>query len=158
MIIRKPTFLLMICLVILLGVVLIIAGSCASKKSKLLKKKQHDVLQSYRLHISKAIDDPQRAEQLILLGEGLYYQFRAYTETLQKMEEKLYIMNGEYETTREELKAGLKAINDHRRNIREKILAARDRALSLTTPEEWQGLMSRSRTLLDLIRETPGIL
>lgn len=142
----------------MIGVVLIISGSCASKKSKLLKKKQEDVLQSYRLHISQAIDEPERAKQLIALGEGLYQQFRIYTETLQKMEERLYLMNYEYETTREELQAGFKAINDHRRNMREKILAARDRALSLTTPEEWQGLMGRRKTLIDLIRETPGIL
>lgn len=155
---RKSKFLSIACLVVLLGIIFIIAGGCASQQSKLLKKKQKDVLKSYKLQVSETIDDPERAKQLIALSKKLYQQMLTDTKRLQKMFDELDTLNKSYKTSREELETALNVINNHRREMREKILAARVSALSLTTPEEWQALMSRRRTLMDLIQETPGLL
>ncbi len=135
-----------------------LAGGCASQQSKLLEKKQQDVLDSYRLHISETIDDSKRAEQLVVIGEELYRQIRIDTKALQKMFKEFETLNKAYDTRREDLDASLHAINEHRKKMREKILDSRVKALSLTTPEEWQGLTSRRRTLIDLIQEMPGLL
>ena len=145
------------CLVLFLFITLATVG-CASQQSKLLKKKQQDVLASYKLQVSETIDDPERAKQLIALSKDLHREMRTDTKMLQKMFEELDTLNKSYKTRREELETALKVINNHRRKMREKIFAARVNALSLTTPEEWQALMSRRRTLMDLIQETPGLL
>ncbi len=155
---RRPTFIALTCLIILFGMIFIMVGGCASQHSKLLKKKQQDVLESYRLQISESIDDPDRARQLIKLGEDFYQQIRTDTKVLLEMFHELDSLNKAYKTRSEELEAAFQAINNHRRKMRENILAARVSALSLTTPEEWQELMDRRRTLMDLIQETPGLL
>ena len=79
---RRPTFIALTCLIILFGMIFIMVGGCASQHSKLLKKKQQDVLESYRLQISESIDDPDRARQLIKLGEDFYQQIRTDTKVL----------------------------------------------------------------------------
>ena len=146
------------CLVIVLGMILIMTGSCVSQKSKLLKRKQQDILESYRLQVSEIIDDPERARQLNELAEDLYRQMLVYTKVLHKMFDELDSLNKTYDTERHELEAAFHAINNHRIRMRENIFTSRVKALSLTTPEEWQELMNRRKTLMDLIQETPGLL
>lgn len=145
-------------LVVMLVIFSFILGGCASQQGRLLKKQQQDVLKSYRQQVVNSIDDPERARQLIMVGEDLYLQLRIDTKILLKMTEELKNLNGAYETTRKELKTAFHALNKHRREMREKIIAVRGEALSLTAPEEWQALMSRRGTLLDLIQQNPGIL
>jgi hypothetical protein len=145
-------------LVILLGTVLFVTGGCTTNKPFLLKKKQKDVLKVYREYVTESINDPKRAEQLIGLGEDLYLNMKRDTATLLDLVEDIISLNKEYDTTRQELEARFMAISDHQKNMREKILAARVRAEALTTPEEWEDLMKRNRTLMDLIQETPGLL
>jgi hypothetical protein len=144
--------------VVILAIFSFILGSCASQEARLLKKQQQNVLQSYRQQVINSIDDPERARELIRIGEDLYQQIRNDTEILLKMAEDLKDLNGAYDTTREELETAFHTLNSHRKEMREKILAARNEALPLTTPEEWQALMSRQGTLLDLIQQNPGIL
>ena len=155
---ERPGILSIACMILLLGMIFLMAGGCASQQSKLFKKKQQDVLKSYRCQVSVIIEDPERARHLIALGEEFYQQMRVDTKVLQKMFVNLDTLNKAYNTRREELESAFQAMNNHRRTMRENILVARVRALSLTTPEEWQELMGRRRTLLDLIRETPGLL
>jgi hypothetical protein len=142
----------------LFSAVLLVTGGCTAKRTYLLKKKQKDVFKAYREFVTESIDDPERAEQLIDLGEDLYRHMKRDTATLLELVDDLDSLNKGYDTTREELEAGFKAINDLRIQLREKILAARIKAEALTSPEEWQELMSRNRTLMDLIQETPGLL
>ena len=142
----------------LFSAVLMVTFGCTAKKTYLLKKKQKDVLKAYKEYVTESVDDPERAVQLIGLGEDLYRHMKRDTATLLELVGDLDALNRKYNSTREELEASLKAINDHRRQLREKILAARVRAEALTTPEEWQKLMSRNRTLMNLIQETPGLL
>ena len=130
-------------LVVMLVIFSFILGGCASQQGRLLKKQQQDVLKSYRQQVVNSIDDLERARQLIMVGEDLYLQFRIDTKILLKMTEELKDLNGAYETTREELETAFHALNSHRREMREKIIAVRGEALSLTAPEEWQALMSR---------------
>ena len=138
--------------------VFFLAEGCASQKSKILKKKQQDVLESYRLQVSETVEEPERAEKLITLGKDLYQQLRQDTKVLQKLFDNLETLNKNYDTEREELQAAYLAINNHRQKMRETILTARINALQLTTTEEWQELMSRRRTLMDFIQESPGFL
>lgn len=145
-------------LVVMLVIFSFILGGCASQQGRLLKKQQQDVLKSYRQQVVNSIDDLERARLLIMVGEDLYLQFRIDTKILLKMTEELKNLNGAYETTRKELETAFHALNSHRREMREKIIAVRGEALSLTAPEEWQALMSRRGTLLDLIQQNPGIL
>jgi hypothetical protein len=144
--------------VVMLVLFSFILGGCASQQGRHLKKQQQDVLKSYQQQVVNTIDDPERARELIRIGENLYLQIRNDTKILLKMTEELKDLNGAYDTTREELETAFHALNTHRRNMRNKILAARNEALPLTTPEEWQALMSRRGTLLEFIQQNPGIL
>jgi hypothetical protein len=155
---KKPFSKTITFLVILLGLALLVGGSCTAKKTYLLKKKQKEVLKAYKENVTESIDNNDRDEQLIDLGEDLYRHMKRDTKTLLKLVEDLDALNRGYNTTREELEAGFNAINDLRRQLREKILSARVRAEALTTPKEWQELTGRNRTLMDLIQETPGLL
>jgi hypothetical protein len=145
-------------LFMLLSAALLVTGGCTAKKTRLLKKKQQDVIKAYREYLTESINDPERAEKLIALGEDLYLLLKQDTETLLELLNDLSSLNKGYETTRQELEAGFKALTDHRRVMREKILVARVKAEAQTTPEEWEALMKRNRTLMDLIQETPGLL
>lgn len=144
--------------VVMLVMLSFVVGGCASQQARLLKKRQEDVLKSYRIQVANTFDDPERADQLINVAEDLYLQLRNDTKVLLEITEELKKLNGAYDTTREELEAVLQDLNSHRRKMRETIMAARAGALSLTTPEEWQELMDRRGTLLEFIGETPGFL
>ena len=152
--ISKPITLL----VLLLGSILFAVGGCTAKKTRLLKKKQQDVIKAYREYVTESIDDHERAEKLITLGEDLYLQLKKDTETLLELVSDLNTLNKGYDTSRQELEAGFRTLTDHRRHMREKILASRVKAVAQTTPVEWERLMNRNRTLMDLIQETPGLL
>jgi hypothetical protein len=117
------------------SVVLLVTGGCTAKKTRLLKKKQQDVLKAYREYVAESIDDPERAEKLIALGEDLYLHLKQDTETLLELVNDLNTLNKGYDTTREQLEAGFKALTDHRRHMSEKILASRVKAMELTTAE-----------------------
>lgn len=148
----------MACLFTMFCMTSIMAVGCVSPNLQLLEKKQQNVLDSYRLYISESIDEPERAKKLVVIGEGIYQQIQIDTRILYNMTKELEDLNNSYDARREEIEAALQAINQHRRKIREKILAARTAVLSLTTPEEWQGLMTRRKTMMDLLRGTPGII
>jgi hypothetical protein len=143
----------------LLGAVLSTAG-CSLPRSARTEGPPglEDVLESYREQVSHAIEDPERAGQLVGLGEELALRLQKDGSKLREMAEELRRHNARYDTTREEFVALLTAINEHRRRMGEEVLAARAEAVSLTTPDEWRDLMSRRKTLIDLIRETPGLL
>jgi len=143
---------------LILAMLFSVVGGCVSQQARLLKKKQQDILKSYRQHVAMTIDDPARAEQLIGIGEDLYKKIQADTKVLLQMAEKIKKLNTDYGTTREELENDLSHINSQRAKMRDSIMLARSEALSLTTPVEWQELMNRRGTLLELIQETPGFL
>ena len=155
---KRTTFQTVAYRLMLLSMVLLIAGGCTAKETRLLKKKQQDVIKAYREYVAESIDDPERAEKLITLGEDLYLQFKKDTETLLELVSDLNTLNKGYDTSRQELEAGFRTLTDHRRVMREKLLAARVKAEAQTTPEEWETLMNRNRTLMNLIQETPGLL
>jgi len=146
------------CLLALFCLIFVVGGGCASKQTKLLNKKQKEILESFRLHVSETIKDPERARQLIALGEDLHKQIWNGTKILQKLYDDFTSMNKKYDTQRIELEVAFQGLNEHRRRMREKLLTARVHALKLTSPEEWQELMTRRRTVMDLIKETPGFL
>jgi hypothetical protein len=145
-------------LVILLLVTLCAAGGCASQQDRLLQKKQQDILESYRESMATIVDDPVRAGQLINLAEKLNLEMKADISVLLEITAEIKKLNAEYGTTRKEMQTALLKLNDQRRKMRKAILTARTEALSLTTPAEWQELMRREGTMLELIQETPGIL
>jgi hypothetical protein len=145
-------------LVILLVATLCAAGGCASQQERLLQKKQQDILESYREIVTTIVDDPVRARQLINIAEKLNLEMKSDTKELLEISAEIKKLNAEYGTTREEMQAALLHLNDQRRKMRGSILTARQEALSLTTPAEWQELMKRKGTLPELIQETPGIL
>ncbi len=155
---KKTTSQTIAYLFLLFSALLLVAGGCTAKKTSLLKKKQKDVLKAYQEYVTESIDNPERAEKLIALGEDLYLHLKRDTETLLELVKDLNSLNNGYDTTRQELEAGFKALTDHRRHMREKILASRVKAEVLTTAEEWETLTNRNRTLMDLIQETPGLL
>ena len=155
---KRTTFQTVAYRLMLLSMVLLIAGGCTAKETRVLKKKQQDVIKAYREYVTESIDDPERAEKLIALGEDLYLQLKKDTETLLELVSDLNTLNKGYDTSRQELEAGFRTLTDHRRVMREKLLAARVKAEAQTTPEEWETLMNRNRTLMNLIQETPGLL
>jgi len=157
---KKSPFSQVALLAALLGAALSAAGCSLPRSARTEHTEQalDEVLESYREHVSKAIEDPERAGRLVALGEELALRLQKDTDKLREMAEELRRNNARYDTTREELVALLTAINEHRRRMGEKVLAARAEAVSLTTPDEWRDLMSRRKTLIDLIRETPGLL
>jgi hypothetical protein len=140
----------------LLGVVLSAAG-CSLPRFGRTQPTLNDVLESYREHLSVVVEDSGRAGQLAALGEELFIELQMDMEELRGMAKELRRRNTQYDTTREELASLLEAMNDHRRQMLEKVLAARAQAVSLTTPEEWTDLMKRRKTLSDLARESPGL-
>ena len=105
------------------------------------------------MHVSETIKDPERARQLVALGEDLHKQIWNDTKTLQKLYDDLTTLNKKYDTQRIELELAFQSLNEHRRIMRERLLTARVLALKLTSPEEWQELMTRRRTVMDLIKE-----
>jgi septal ring factor EnvC (AmiA/AmiB activator) len=153
---RKTHFFHAALLTLLLGAALTAAG-CSLSRSSQTERVLDDVLESYREQVSQVIEDRERAGRLSALGEELVHQLREDTEELREMAEEFRIQNARYDTTREELEVLLAAINEHRREMGAKVLAARAGAVSLTTPVEWQGFMDRRRTLRDLARENPGL-
>ena len=145
-------------LLILLVATLCAAGGCVSQQERLLQNKQQEILESYREIVTTVVDDPVQARQLIHIGEKLNLEMKADTRVLLETTAKIKKLNAEYGTTREELQTALLDLNNQRRKMRKAILTARTEALALTTPAEWQELMSRRGTLPELIQETPGIL
>jgi len=135
-----------------------ILGGCTSQQARLLEKRHGDVLKSYREQVADTIDDPKRAEQLIAIGEDLHLQIRRETKVILEMAAELKKLNSAYDTPRKELEAALQNLNSQRAKMRDSILLARAEAMSLTTPAEWQKLINRRGTLLELIKETPGFL
>lgn len=133
-------------------------AGCASQQERLLKKKQQNILESYRQQVAITVGDPVRAQQLISIAEELYRDFKAETKILLEITEKIKKLHADYGTTRDEMQTALAHLNNQRSKMRETILNARTEALSLTTPIEWQELMKRRGTLLELIQERPGIL
>ena len=132
------------------------AAGCRTPLS--MEDRQKEILASYREHVSATVADEGRAAKLEDLGERVISQFRADMAELNALADRFNQLNRDYDSTREEMEEVWAAIQKQRLKIRESLLLARAEAVSLTTPEEWEQLMRREKTLMSLLRENPGVL
>ena len=138
--------------------IVMMAGGCVFQQENLLEKKQQSVLASYKQHIRETVDDHARTDELIAIGEKLHRQLRADARLLNEMFLELEKLNNSYDTSRSELEMAFHVINLHRKQMQNTIMVARSKIPTLTTPEEWQRLINRRTTLIELIKSTPGFL
>ena len=155
---QRPIYIPCKMFVMVTAMLTFLIGGCASQETRLLKKNQQSILGSYRKQVNEIVEDPARADKLIDLSEDLYEQLQTDTKALLEKVERLNKLNNAYGTSRQELEIAFHDVVRHRMKIRENLLSTRSKALSLTTEEEWQAIMSRRRTLMDLIQEKPGLL
>ena len=139
------------------GLVLFSLVSCRSANSD--KDKSVDAsFEAFRHYVVETVHDQARSEALIAMGAELRSLLTEDFGALQEKAARLSRLNAGYHTTRAELESALAEINAQRKLIRVHILAARTRAVALTTPEEWQRFTKRDKSLMDMFEATPGLL
>jgi len=142
--------------VVSLCVILMTASSCTTTRS--VEKQRRELLTSYISRVHVVVSNAEQEEQLSQIGIILYEQLTADIEVLAKLIKDFENLNRNYDTSREDLAAALEAIDKHRLRMRQTILVARMKAVSLTSTEEWDSLMSLRETLLSRMQKTPGLL
>ena len=132
-------------------------SGCTSMRMLMLSKQEKIMFESFRKQVRETVDDPERAEQLIEIGEDLSFQLHDYTNKLSKMATHCKDTNADYDATPEQLESCYRTLDDHRRSLRKIILQSRSQAVALTTAAEWEALSSRKNSMQDLMEQAPGL-
>ena len=119
-----------------------------------MEERQREALASYSRRVPAVVEDAERAEALLRLGERVVEELRVETAALEALAARFDALHRDYHATREDLEAALAAVEAQRRRIRALLLSGRGEAVSLTTASEWEAIATRESTVLSLTRQS----
>lgn len=135
-----------------LGLFLIlVATGCSTTPT--VEDRYRASLESYQRTISQVVSDEDRAERLREIGDQLFRDLLRCTEELNKLVERIEVLNRDYDASREDLETALSDLDRQRQRLMEHLSRARAEAVAVTTSEEWEILVSREASILSLFRE-----
>ncbi|HWR68104.1 MAG TPA: hypothetical protein VN416_03710 [Desulfomonilia bacterium] len=110
-------------------VVLLLMTGCAHKQPQDMQNLVH-----------KEISDPARAEKILALMDQMEDGINFQKMIVQDTQKQFMRLNGDYNTTPEQIQELLDGTKESREKNRQKIMDAFFQIQALTTPQEWEAL------------------
>lgn len=102
-------------------------------------------LDNVRDTAKEAIQDEDRAKQMIVITMQADKEFKSFTKNVNNLSKQLVQMNKDYNLTREEIDSFYFQADKRRMAFLDKFVEFRFQAKNLVTAEEWQAMYAKIR-------------